>query len=361
MEVNESNNNVQGDDVDAPAWVFGRPEATFTAMESFYVTKPFFSFGRLRRVFADDGDTESPSEPIMEVHTPTCTSLLTSYMTFTRQAVCERIHTSKKTVAKSMAANSSAEPLTTIVEKKYVFCTVYRNWLVGSFVLRFILEFQPDPFDVASKFSVVMFVHNYSSYADAMYKGTKVRWLGTAPLFAKSHTDAFNMVLLDDDEPSLHDDMDPSTKIPGGSLLSYGCVAMKQFLKGLIPTRQNDGTVDYVDGASPRYPAPFATLMKVTGTQSNGASLWDPPQPETKITVRLTGQNFEDTLVLLVLGLVLRQQELDHEIWGNTFLSSTPNTARSHESRTRFHWNWQRQNLTETEFFGFPLGNISWM
>lgn len=44
MEVNESNNNVQGDDVDAPAWAFGRPEATFTAMESFYVTKPFFFF-----------------------------------------------------------------------------------------------------------------------------------------------------------------------------------------------------------------------------------------------------------------------------------------------------------------------------
>ncbi|CDK26724.1 unnamed protein product [Kuraishia capsulata CBS 1993] len=110
---------------------------------------------------------------------------------------------------------------------KYVICKVYSKFLKCG-VKRYVLEMYPKPNEkgVQANYSskIVMFTHRGKPYTDVLYKGTKIRWLGTSVITSPYASTSFEMVIqnkspsahlhdgiTDDDKPDpanplLHDD-----------------------------------------------------------------------------------------------------------------------------------------------------------
>ncbi|CUM65274.1 uncharacterized protein PRCAT00002907001 [Priceomyces carsonii] len=180
-------------------------------------------------------------------------------------------------------------------KKRYCYCKVKSKWLLGYGVRRFLFQFRPDPKDSSKKFTLVMFVNNYDTFADTMYKGTKLRWCGTTLMHANRGSRDFKLIILEDDELCLADSEEKL--LPNNELIKC---------KGFFTGRSTGNP------AHPkRFEHPFAIYHKYNYVKQGALDFFSTIRKDSLFEVRQMPLNnsYEDTLVLLCMALVLKNQE----------------------------------------------------
>lgn len=112
----------------------------------------------------------------------------------------------KSMMTPQQQVNDSEEP------SKYVFCKAYDKYLKAG-IKRFILEFFPNPDKPEESFKVVMFTHRSKPYTDALYKGTKLRFVGTSVCTSVFRSSAIQLMIMNEPNAiSLMDNMTADDK-----------------------------------------------------------------------------------------------------------------------------------------------------
>lgn len=157
--------------------------------------------------------------PLFKVHTPYMSSFRknTPFMIFKKY---REIPLKPILQAQEDQNNKSGGGGATVEEEEenyetYNFCTVHiKNF---SFVKRYILTFKPTG---KPSFKLLIFQHNFRSFADFQYSGTRFRILGTslAGGYLMNYNPYLRLLVIDNDQPSLTDNI--INKKSGFELLS---------------------------------------------------------------------------------------------------------------------------------------------
>lgn len=273
--------------------VFDKPGKDFTSVDTFYVSRPAFQLnilGKTLKVFDSNGDFDKykfcgEDKSVLTV-APLAYPLLSKYMKFSR-----RTSQDVKTAIGASDINYNTKDST------YTYCTVSSNWYIGLFVRHFTFDFTPHPLDTSLNFQVVLILHNHSNYADAVYKGTRIRWNGSSPVNSLRSSNRFDMVLLNSD--GLLDDIDKN----GGRISKLLRINAPRFSTPLIKTLISK-TKD-----------PFAMHSHLYYNKSGTIDTTN-VRKINKIQVRAIPNlgSYEDSLVIVCMSIVLRRQEKEREI-----------------------------------------------
>lgn len=193
-------------------------------------------------------------------------------------------------------------------DKRYTFCKVYSKSLYGYHVRRFIFNFYPDANDRKKSMLLVMFLHDWESYADTFYKNTRIRFNGTSPKNDEYPQFDFKIVLLKPSDQSLIDDIDMLNLLPHSQLLSYSNLLLPNCVRNLFHSSNPSEDFDQEIGTYGKLEMCNINPQKVFMIRKHGIF---------KIKEIPQNDNF-DSLVILSMAMVLRQQETERKVHRNT-------------------------------------------
>lgn len=150
---------------------------------------------------------EDSDLPLFHISTPPLAQFRKNcpYMTISKYYVASELRTK--------VLSSNANPKLDAEEPiKYVFCKVHDKY-IKSGIKRFTLEFTPNLLCPSESFKVVMFTHRSKPYTDTIYKGTKLRFVGTSVCTSVFGSSSIQLMVMNEPEAiSLLDNMTEDDK-----------------------------------------------------------------------------------------------------------------------------------------------------